>query len=207
MTATERSSHWNTVYTTKAEDSVSWFQPVPQISLDLIGRAGATAASAIIDIGGGASALVDHLLDAGHRDVSVLDIADSALAKTRARLGPERAGQVHWLVADIAAWKPARVYDIWHDRAVFHFLTDPADRAAYLAALRAGTKAGSQVIIGTFAADGPERCSGLPVQRYAPADLAATLGADFTVVEALPHDHRTPGGSIQKFQFSRFLRR
>lgn len=202
----DRRQHWNTVYATKPADTVSWYQAVPQVSLDLIGRAAVSRQAAIIDIGGGASLLADRLLQAGYSDVTVLDIAETALAATRARLGAD-AARIHWVVSDITTWHPARRYDLWHDRAVFHFLTAEADRNAYLAALRAGTQAGSQVVIATFAPDGPERCSGLPVQRYAPQELAAVLGDDFALAETAREDHRTPGGNIQHFQFSRFLRR
>jgi trans-aconitate methyltransferase len=201
----ERSQHWNTVYTTKAAESVSWFQAVPQQSLDLIGRA-TTATASVIDIGGGASRLAGHLIANGYGDVTVLDIAESALAASRLRLG-DKAAHIHWIVADITDWQPARSYDLWHDRAVFHFLTAPADRAAYLAALRKATHRDSQIVIATFAPDGPERCSGLPVQRYSPQSLADTLGEAFALLEADSMDHRTPGGVIQHFQFSRFTRR
>lgn len=201
----ERSQHWNTVYTTKTADSVSWFEAVPRQSLDLIGRA-TTAADSVIDIGGGASLLADHLIANGYGDVTVLDIAESALAASRLRLG-DKAASIHWIVADITDWQPVRSYDLWHDRAVFHFLTAPADRAAYLAALRNGTHRNSQIVIATFAPDGPERCSGLPVQRYSPQSLADTLGGDFTLLEAGNMDHRTPSGTTQHFQFSRFARR
>lgn len=186
---------------------MSWYQPVPQVSLDLIARAGMTEQAAIIDIGAGASALTDHLLVAGYRDVSALDVAEAALAKTRTRLSPEQAERVQWIVADIAAWRPQRPYDLWHDRAVFHFLTDPVARDGYLAALRHGTRPGSQAVIGTFASDGPERCSGLPVQRYDTLDLAALLAPDFELLEAVRHEHATPGGNIQNFQFGRYRRR
>lgn len=202
----DRSQHWNTVYATKPADTVGWYQTVPQFSLDLIGRAAVPPGAAIIDIGGGASVLADHLLQAGYSDVSVLDIAGTALAASRARLGAD-AARIHWIVTDITAWQPERRYDLWHDRAVFHFLTAEADRDAYLAAMRAGTRAGSQIVIATFAPDGPERCSGLPVQRYAPQDLAAVLGEDFVLAETIREEHRTPGGNLQHFQFSRFSRR
>jgi trans-aconitate methyltransferase len=202
----DRREHWNEVYATKPADSVSWYQSVPQLSLDLIGRAELAPDSAIIDIGGGASALAGRLLQKGCRDVTVLDIAATALGVARAGLG-EDAERIRWIVADITEWRPERRYDLWHDRAVFHFLTATADRDAYLAALRAGTRAGSQVIIATFAPDGPERCSGLPVQRYAPQELADVLGEDFALVEAGSTQHLTPGGATQQFQFSRFARR
>ncbi len=201
----DRREHWNEVYATKAADSVSWYQSVPQLSLDLIGRAGLAPEAAIIDIGGGASALAGRLLQSDYRDITVLDISATALGGARAALGAE-AERIHWIAGDITAWHPQRKYAVWHDRAVFHFLTAETDRSAYLAALRAGTQAGSQIIIATFAPDGPERCSGLPVQRYAPQDLATVLGDDFVLAETTREDHRTPGGNTQHFQFSRFSR-
>jgi hypothetical protein len=145
------------------------------------------------------------LLAAGHTGVTVLDIAESALAKSRARLGG-RANRVRRIAGDITAWQPPRSYAVWHDRAVYHFLTDAADRAAYLAALQQGTAPGSHVIIATFAADGPERCSGLPVRRYSSEALAESLGSAFRVLESAGEEHRTPGGAVQRFQYALFLR-
>lgn len=203
----DRHDHWAKVYATKGEAEVSWFQPVPQVSLDLIARAGIAKDAAFIDIGAGASRLVDHLQAAGHTDLTVLDIAAAALEKAKARLAPEDARRIHWIATDITAWTPPRAYALWHDRAVFHFLVEPADRAAYRRALLAGTKPGSQIIIGTFAPDGPEKCSGLPVQRYSGESLAAELGPDFALIEQGRDDHRTPGGNLQHFQFCRFIRR
>lgn len=200
-----REQHWQEVYSTKGEDEVSWFQDRPQTSLDLIAQTGLTPDASLIDIGGGASRLVDALLAADWRDIAVLDIAGAALAKARERLGPQGAG-VDWIVADITQWRPQRRYDLWHDRAVFHFLTDAADRAAYKAALRAAVAPGGHVVIGSFAPDGPERCSGLPVQRYSPDSLQAELGPDFVLQQALQEEHHTPAGRLQHFQFSRFRR-
>lgn len=206
MTELPRKSHWTGVYERKAEDEVSWFQTLPRLSRNWIMASAGVADAAIVDIGGGASRLVDELLSAGCRDVTVLDIAESALTKSRARLG-DRADAVQWIGADITAWVPPRRYDVWHDRAVFHFLVDAGDRAAYLAALKKGTRPGSRVIIATFAPDGPERCSGLPVQRYSPAMLDAVLGSDFTLMESAAEEHLTPAGAVQRFQYSRFERR
>lgn len=201
----DRKEHWDTVYTTKAVDQVSWFQDTPALSLDLIGRSGVSGTAPVVDIGGGASRLVDALLAQGYSDVTVLDIAEAALSASRTRLG-HRAQNVHWVVADITQWQPARRYALWHDRAVFHFLTDAADREAYRRALLAGTASGSRIIIASFAPDGPERCSGLPVMRYAPETLQTELGADFALEDARHEEHRTPGGNIQRFQYSRFRR-
>jgi trans-aconitate methyltransferase len=202
----DRKQHWDTVYTTKAATEVSWFQDNPALSLDLIDQSGMPKTAALVDIGGGASRLVDTLLAQNYSDVTVLDIAEPALAASKARLG-DQAQRVHWITADITHWQPARHYAMWHDRAVFHFLTDAADRDAYRRALLAGTASGSQIVIASFAPDGPERCSGLPVMRYAPESLLTELGAEFALRDARREEHHTPGGSIQRFQYSCLLRR
>ena len=201
----KRQTHWNDVYATKGADKVSWFQPRAEMSMRLIEAAGATTDSAIIDIGGGSSVLIDHLLDAGFVDVTVLDISERALIGSKNRLGA-RAAEVHWIVGDILAWSPARSYDIWHDRAVFHFLTGQRDRAAYRATLLKGLRPRGAAIIGTFAEDGPERCSGLPVHRWSADALAAELGSEFRLIEAFREDHHTPGGAVQPFTWARFER-
>ena len=205
MGDTSRQAHWENVYATKGENEVSWFQQSPAPSLDLIVQAGAVRNSAIIDIGGGASRLVDHLVEQGFEDVTVLDLSDAALTAAKARLGAP-ADRVQWLVADATIWEPAKRYDIWHDRAAFHFLTDANDRAAYIVRLTRGLKAGGHAIIATFALDGPEKCSGLPVARYDSASLGRTLGTTFKLVHTQRHEHATPWGSRQVFQFSVFRR-
>ena len=205
MGDTSRQAHWENVYATKGENEVSWFQQSPAPSLELIVQVGAVSNSAIIDIGGGASRLVDHLVDQGFADVTVLDLSSAALETARARLGA-RAGRVHWLVADATIWEPVKRYDIWHDRAAFHFLTDEKDRAAYIERLTRGLKAGGHAIIATFALDGPEKCSGLPVARYDAARLGQTLGPGFRLVHTRQHAHATPWDSRQHFQFSVFQR-
>jgi SAM-dependent methyltransferase len=171
----------------------------------LIVQAGAISKSAIIDIGGGASRLVDHLIEQGFEDVTVLDLSGAALKAAKARLGA-RADRVHWLVADATIWEPMKRYDIWHDRAAFHFLTDEKDRAAYIERLTRGLKTGGHAIIATFALDGPEKCSGLPVARYDAASLCQTLGPGFRLVHTRRHEHATPWDSRQIFQFSIFRR-
>ena len=204
MSDVSRKAHWENVYTTKRENEVSWFQENPAPSLELIDLANPTSESAIMDIGGGASRLVDHLVARGFNHVTVLDLSEAALAAAKARLGDNK--HVQWIVADMTKWVPAESYDIWHDRAAFHFLTEPGDRAAYVARLRQAVKPGGHVIIGTFAIDGPERCSGLPVQRYDAASLTAELGEGFSLVDARRHDHATPWGATQHFQFCTFRR-
>jgi SAM-dependent methyltransferase len=205
MDGSSRDAHWENVYRTKDEREVSWFQEAPSVSLELIRSTGATRGSAIVDIGGGASRLVDALVLEGYRSVTVLDLSESALAAAKARLGPA-AAEVTWIVADVVRWRPLQHYAVWHDRAAFHFLTDAADRDAYVACLRDALQPGGHAIIATFALDGPERCSGLPVVRYDAASLGTVLGNGFDLVETRRHDHHTPMGSTQRFQFSVFRR-
>lgn len=200
-----RRAHWENVYTSKSENEVSWFQESPAPSLALIAGIGAASHSAIIDIGGGASRLVDHLIAQGFSDVTVLDLSAAALQAAKARLG-ERASRAQWLVADATTWQPPRTYDVWHDRAAFHFLTEEKDRAGYIVRLKQGLKIGGHAIIATFALDGPEKCSGLPVMRYDATRLAQTLGSGFKLLQSRHSDHATPWGSHQHFQFSVFER-
>jgi SAM-dependent methyltransferase len=203
MAETIRQAHWEEVYTTRGETDVSWFQDNPACSLELIELARPGRDAAIIDVGGGASRLVDGLLDRGFRHVTVLDISAAALDLAALRLG-RRASEVGWIVEDVTAWEPSRRFDIWHDRAAFHFLVEPADRAAYVARLKGALVGGGHAIIATFAADGPDACSGLPVHRYDAAGLATELGAEFTLLESRSHDHATPWNATQRFQFSIF---
>jgi trans-aconitate methyltransferase len=175
-------------------------------SLELIEQTRPSKDAAIIDVGGGASRLADGLLERGFRRVTVLDISAAALDLAALRLG-RRASEVQWIVDDVTAWEPAQRFDIWHDRAAFHFLVEAADRAAYIARLKQALVPGGYAIIGSFAADGPETCSGLPVHRYDAAGLARELGEDFALVDSRPHDHATPWNAQQRFQFSMFRRR
>ena len=201
----DRTAHWQTVYTTKAENEVSWFQENPTTSLRLISDANTSANSAIIDIGGGASRLVDALVARGFRSLAVLDISAAALDAAKTRLG-SASSNIEWIVADVTTWQPARTYDIWHDRAAFHFLTEAVDRDAYIDRLKSAVTPGGQVIIGTFALDGPEKCSGLHVARHDAKSLVAALGPSFELADNFAEAHRTPWGAIQHFQFSRFRR-
>jgi ubiquinone/menaquinone biosynthesis C-methylase UbiE len=200
-----RQAHWDHVYAAKPESELSWFQENPAVSLELIRAAGTPKGGALIDVGGGASRLVDALLAEGLCDLTVLDLSRNALAAAKTRLGP-RADEVTWIANDVTAWEPARRYDLWHDRAAFHFLTEAADRQAYAARVRRAVRSGGHVIIGTFALDGPERCSGLPVMRHDAASIGAVLGEDFVLIESRRHDHMTPANRIQHFQFSLFRR-
>jgi 2-polyprenyl-3-methyl-5-hydroxy-6-metoxy-1,4-benzoquinol methylase len=201
----DRQAHWENVYATKSEQEVSWFQQSPTISLALIHATGASTNASIVDIGGGASRLADVLLDEGFEAITVLDLSEKALAISRARLG-ERGAKVQWLVADITNWQPSQIYDVWHDRAVFHFLTEPEHRAAYAGRVSRAVRPGGHVIIGTFALDGPERCSGLAVVRHDAESIGKILGPSFQLLESRGHDHLTPSGATQRFQFSRFQR-
>jgi SAM-dependent methyltransferase len=205
MSTVERQAHWDNVYTTKGENEVSWFEDSATISLDLIRSTGVSTSASIIDIGGGASRLVDGLTNAGFAAVTVLDLSKNALATAEARLGA-RGAKVRWVVADVATWEPSETYDLWHDRAAFHFLTAPEDRAAYAARVSIAVRPGGHVIIGTFAPDGPERCSGLPIVRHDAASLGEVLGSGFALIESRRHGHQTPRGATQRFQFSRFQR-
>jgi 2-polyprenyl-3-methyl-5-hydroxy-6-metoxy-1,4-benzoquinol methylase len=205
MSEFNRQAHWQNVYKEKGENQVSWFQERPNISLELIEAVRADPSSAIIDIGGGASRLVDALVEKGYRDLTVLDLSESAVSIAKMRLG-ERAAMVRWIVADVTQWDPTRAYDLWHDRAAFHFLTEASDRSAYLDRLTKAVTPGGHAIIGTFALDGPERCSGLPVVRYDGARLSAELAPSFALLDMRRDDHKTPWGAIQHFQFSVFRR-
>jgi SAM-dependent methyltransferase len=206
MEEASRQAHWEEVYTTRNETEVSWFQDHPAPSLELIEKIAPGTDKDIIDIGAGASRLADHLLDRGFRHVTVLDISQAGLDLGALRLG-RRASQAQWITADVTEWQPSRCFDVWHDRAAFHFLVDPADRAAYIAALKQALRPGGHAIIATFAKDGPEKCSGLPVNRYDPAELAEELGDEFTLVDSRRHDHATPSNAAQQFQFSVFRKR
>jgi SAM-dependent methyltransferase len=200
-----RRGHWEGIYGKKKVDEVSWFQPRPSTSLDLVWRTGLGTRASIVDVGGGASRLVDLLLSEGFSSVAVLDIAEAALQRSKERLGA-LAAQVTWITADVTLWMPERRFDVWHDRACFHFLGDERDRRHYRKALDAALAPGGQAIIGTFALDGPERCSNLPVVRYDAPSLLRELGPGYRLAETLNEDHRTPSGGVQRFQFCRFVR-
>ena len=201
----DRRAHWDGVYTTKGERDVSWFEAAPSVSIDMLDAAGLATASCVLDVGGGESRVVDHLLARGVSCVAVLDVSGAALARARSRLGAAAAA-VHWIEADVTGTWEASPVDIWHDRAVFHFLTAADDRERYRAHLLATLKPGGTAVIATFAPDGPEKCSGLPVMRYSPDALAQELGPDFTLVESRPYVHATPWGATQSFQYSRLRR-
>lgn len=195
--------HWEALYAEKDPNEVNWYQSHPQLSLSLIGDTGIGSAASIIDIGGGASTLVDHLLTDGYRDITILDIARTAIRLSQARLG-DRSQHVTWHEHDVTGYAPEQRFDIWHDRAVFHFLTLARDRECYLKVLKKSLKPDGQVIIATFSDDGPNQCSGLDIVRYNPETLSHTLGPEFNLVETLTEEHHTPGGGLQQFVYCRF---
>lgn len=198
----DRHEHWNSIYQTKAVTDVSWFESEPQISLELI-NAASPSHGRVIDVGGGASRLVDRLVAAGFESVTVLDISEIALEHTKARLGAQ-AAQVHWVVGDICQIADLPPCDVWHDRAVFHFLRETNDRRKYVDLATRTVRIGGQVIIGTFANDGPLKCSGLDVCRYDAATLSHELGPRFKLVREMSYTHLTPNGTPQKFLFVLF---
>lgn len=193
--------HWENVYSTKATDEVSWFQEHPELSLKLIRDSGVPLTASIIDVGGGASTLVDDLLANDYASVAVLDLSGAALATAKVRLG-NRASGVQWLEANvIEAEFPAHIYDVWHDRAVFHFLITAEERQAYVQAVLHAVKPGGLVIVATFAEDGPTKCSGLPVMRYGANELHAEFGEPFLLLGHEKESHHTPSGNEQKFVY------
>ena len=200
-----RQDHWNAIYRLKSEREVSWFEPAATVSLEMVDASGIVPKTSVLDIGAGESRFVDGLLARGLTRIALLDVSVEALDKTRTRLGA-RGKTVTWIDADVTGEWTADPVDIWHDRAVFHFLTDAADRARYIARLKELVKPHGTVIIATFAPDGPEMCSGLPVVRYSSQELETELGSPFVLVESRRHAHVTPRGTTQAFQYSRFRR-
>lgn len=203
-----RTRHWGEVYAERGEQGVSWFTPQPVVSLDLLDAAGIGPAASVIDVGAGASRLVDALLDRGHTDLTVLDITEGGLAIARSRVGPA-AARVQWVVADLLTWEPRRHYDVWHDRAVFHFLTAAAEQARYVQLLDRALDPGGVVVVGTFAEDGPQACSGLPTARYGPEELLDVLGGPgrWTELARRRRHHTTPWGVDQAFTWLALRRR
>lgn len=201
----DQGNRWEGVYRSKEEAETSWYEEHPQVSLDLIAATGVGMDAAIVDVGGGSSRLVDCLLDQGFRRVTVLDLSETALAKARARL-PKDA-PVEWVVGNVLHWQPSGRFDVWHDRAAFHFLTERADQDTYLKVMDRALAAGGHTVIGTFALDGPASCSGLPVARYDAALLEERLGPGYLLRQSLSHEHRTPWGSMQRFQFGLFRKK
>jgi SAM-dependent methyltransferase len=194
--------HWERIYTDKRPAEVSWYEPVPRASIAAIERVGLPLDAPIVDIGGGASRLAGELLRRGHTDITVADI--SAKALERAQEGFPESGRVQWVVADVRDHDFGRRFAVWHDRAVFHFMVSHTDRDAYLATMEKSLQADGHAVIATFGPHGPTRCSGLPVDRYGPDELAATLGDRFQLVSSHLEEHRTPGGATQQFLYADF---
>jgi SAM-dependent methyltransferase len=201
----DRRAHWQRVYSTKSEREVSWFEAIPVVSLRMMEAAGLSTGTCVLDVGGGDSRLVDILAARGLVCLAVLDVSDAALERARARLG-DAADVPTWIAADVTGEWSLKPMDIWHDRAVFHFLTDADDRERYRQRLRSTLKVGGAAIIATFAPDGPEKCSGLPVARYSPEALVAEIGDGFLLADSRRHQHVTPWGATQSFQYSRMTR-
>lgn len=199
-------THWNTIYASKNANEMSWTQDVPYSSLSFIKELKLPKTAAIIDVGGGNSKLVDFLLEEGFENISVLDISEEALHKTKQRLG-KKAEMVTWIVSDIIMFQPAILYDVWHDRATFHFLKQPAQINAYVSIAQQAVKKNGALIIATFSAEGPEKCSGLTVQRYNEETLTETFHHAFEKVTCRRENHITPFGTTQNFLFCRFQRK
>jgi trans-aconitate methyltransferase len=193
----QAAAHWDAAYA-QGDDTRSWFEKHPAMSLRMLDSAGVSAADALIDVGGGASPLSGALLDRGFRDLTVLDISAAGMQHARDRLGSQ-ADQVHWLIADVLSWHPRRHYRAWHDRAVYHFLTIDEHRQQYLHTLNTATDPGAIAVFGCFAPNGPQHCSGLPVARYSPAQLARQIGIKWLLIGQEREEHITPAGTIQPF--------
>jgi 2-polyprenyl-3-methyl-5-hydroxy-6-metoxy-1,4-benzoquinol methylase len=199
----DKKKHWETIYSTKELNEVSWFQPIPATSLALIEELSIDKNAKIIDIGGGDSFLVDFLLEAGYINITVLDISETALEKAKNRLG-EKAKLVHWITSDVATYTPAEKYDLWHDRAVFHFLTHEKDIEHYLHGMQVGLNKNGKIIMGTFSESGPLKCSGIEIKQYTETSLTSLLNQFFEKIKCIIVDHKTPFDTVQNFVFCVF---
>lgn len=205
MESFDRKAHWQKIYAEKTPSDLSWFQAEPTISLELIKNCDLGFSDPIIDVGGGASVLVDHLIRRGYTRLAVLDISAAALAASRRRLGVD-AERVEWIEADVTAYEPREQFALWHDRAVFHFLTDSNDRRSYVATLKKALRPGGHLIVASFAIGGPEKCSGLPIVQYDSHKLLSVLGREFRLVEERAESHVTPAQRIQEFAYFHLIR-
>ncbi|WP_100615736.1 class I SAM-dependent methyltransferase [Confluentibacter citreus] len=199
----DRKKHWETIYQTKALNEVSWYEPTPETSLDFIKQFELPKTAKIIDIGGGDSFLVDHLLDKGYKDISVLDISEAAIERAKKRLGT-RAKNVTWIVADAAKFQPTKQYDFWHDRAAFHFLTDEQDISNYIKTAQQHIEPRGVLVIGTFSEQGPTKCSGIEIKQYSENSMTERLKSVFEKIKCITLDHKTPFDTIQNFIFCSF---
>lgn len=202
----EKQQHWDKVYTEKPPTEVSWYEPMPEVSLGLIRSCGVSKDAAIIDVGGGDSFLAEFLVSLGYSDVTVVDISSKAIERAKERMC-EKAEEVKWIVADAANFEPERKYDLWHDRAAFHFLTEEGQKKGYLKALHKALKPGGYVIMGTFSDKGPDKCSGLQVQKYSVGDMCKLFEEEFNMLSGKNVDHQTPSGSTQNFTFCSFQKK
>ena len=199
----DRKKHWENIYQTKELKDVSWFQPKPETSLDFFIQFNVPITAKVIDIGGGDSLLVDHLLDLGYQDISVLDISGAAIDKAKQRLG-DKAKNVKWIVADAATFKPTEKYDLWHDRAAFHFLTDEQEISNYLQTAQENINPTGVLVIGTFSEQGPKKCSGIEIKQYSESTMTDRLKKYFEKIKCITVDHKTPFDTIQNFVFCSF---
>ena len=199
----DRKNHWENIYQTKELKDVSWFQPTPETSLDFFKQFKVSTNAKVIDIGGGDSFLVDHLLDLGYQDISVLDISEAAIERAKQRLG-DKAKNVKWIIADAATFKPAEKYDFWHDRAAFHFLTDEQEISNYLKTAQENINPTGVLVIGTFSEQGPKKCSGIEIKQYSETTMTDRLKKFFEKIKCITVDHITPFDTIQNFVFCSF---
>ncbi len=205
MSNFDRKEHWDNIYQNKSTDDVSWYQRVPGTSLDFVKQFNLSKTAKIIDIGGGDSFFVDHLLELGYEDITVLDISEQAAERAKKRLG-KRAENVKWIIADAAEFQTSEKYDFWHDRAAFHFLTDEKEIESYIDTLNKSVKPEGILVIGTFSDQGPENCSGIIIKQYSEKSMTDQLKNFFNKIKCLTVDHKTPSGSIQNFIFCSFRR-
>ncbi|PVD51522.1 SAM-dependent methyltransferase [Terrimonas sp.] len=203
MNSIDRKKHWENIYQTKQLNEVSWYQPTPETSLDFIKQFNLPVTAKIIDIGGGDSFLVDHLLDMGYQDITVLDISQVAIDRAKQRLGV-KSKKVKWIVADAADFKPAEQYDFWHDRAAFHFLTSEQDISNYITTAKQYIHPSGILVIGTFSEQGPKKCSGIEIKQYSETTMTSRLKNFFEKIKCITVDHKTPSGAIQNFVFCSF---
>lgn len=202
----DRKGHWEKIYQTKELEEASWFQATPETSLAFFKQFKVPATAKVIDIGGGDSLLVDHLLDLGYQDISVLDISEAAIDRAKQRLG-DKAKKVNWIVSDAAAFTPTEKYDFWHDRAAFHFLTDEQEISNYLETAKENIKPTGVLVIGTFSEQGPAKCSGIAIKQYSETTMAKRLRKFFEKIKCITVDHKTPLGTVQNFVFCSFRKR
>lgn len=206
MDTFDRKKHWENIYQTKELKEVSWFEPTPQTSLDFFNQYNVAKTDKVIDIGGGDSFLVDHLLDLGYLNITILDISQSAINRAKARLGA-RANSVKWIVSDAASFKPTENYDFWHDRAAFHFLTDENEISNYLETAKKNINPDGVLVIGTFSEDGPKKCSGIEIKQYSETTMTERLKNYFERIKCITIDHKTPFDTIQNFVFCSFKKK